>query len=177
MLLLNYCVQRMFAYKVIGDEDCLNDFNNNHTVSDINKVDWSGLYFQLSIEHTFGTIPYRWETKNGKTYKKAKLLRIEFFDLDIVKYTNNLSHSNIPGDQKAQVIKNEFNISENKCLVDELGFLNKCLLIEEIKNEYELVISHKLLSKLKYSEKTLCTFNCHSKYPIIKSWIDCENVF
>ncbi|VBB17549.1 hypothetical protein YASMINEVIRUS_11 [Yasminevirus sp. GU-2018] len=149
--------QTITVYKVIGDEDCLSDYVRKHSTP--TTSDWSGIYFQFSIDHALRSLFYR--TDQG--YEKMRLVEITFKGLDVFKLTGDIFIDGSVSDvEKSTVVKDTLSIDKQKKLVESV---KGALMIEELKNDFELIVPiHMILDN-----KVSCDEVVLKEYKIEKS--------
>lgn len=136
------------------------------------SVDRRAIYTQFRRKHVLGTVPYKWETRQGEdnNTRYATLKAITFRHLDILAFDGPLMHDGtVSGKEKATAIKSilatvQESTDEAPCpqsqtsttapsllpsLMDELGRRGKAAMIRETDDEWELVLPHNLLETIR----------------------------
>mmetsp|Transcript_65592 Transcript_65592/g.122283 ORF Transcript_65592/g.122283 Transcript_65592/m.122283 type:complete len:253 (-) Transcript_65592:9-767(-) len=130
-------------------------------------LDWRALYTQFQRKHVLGTVPYRWD----KGFMDATLVSATFDNLDIVVLEGDMMHDgSVSGKEKALAVKRLLGLDEEVALMEMLGTQGKVALVKETDDEWELVIPHELLAKLKFIEHRVAHFKRHAALPITHRW-------
>lgn len=190
-------VPSITVYKIIaGLDTSLHDYNekcHQEARNNVQQSDWRALYTQFQRQHVLGTLPYRWEQATHAT-----LVEVTFQNLDILVMDGPFLYSgHVSGERKASIIKEKLGITSDKALMHELGNQGKAALIRETEHEWELVISHEWVDRMKrcdasasdveshdddddkdetsttpmyYSERVVAQFERHPTMPITRRW-------
>jgi hypothetical protein len=147
----------MIIYKIIGD-----DFINS--IPKISLFDWSGIYFQFTIEHALRYVSKKWEDGNNKLY----LIKIELPEnLPIYKLEEDLfSYPYISGEEKAIEAKKLLNEKYNLKIGNKDKLIEKIqggLLIKEYPDEFEIVFSHSIVNEYLTNYQILFEFKNENK--------------
>jgi len=147
----------MKIYKLIGDENSITLYIEKHKSN--KKTDWTGTYFQTTIDNALSCYGYRIDQK----YKEMNLIEIEIIDsLDILIVNGKFIYNpKINGNKKAEIIKSNLNIEKTKLLCDYLKENNTIIKCLEFENEYEIFIPHDL--HFIKSEKIINTYYINKK--------------
>ena len=181
-------VPNLRAYKVLGDDMTLESMQHHAWESDdldgrdsIQDPEWQALYMQFKRSHVLGTVPYRWESK-AKAYTHAQLVEVLFDSIEIVVLDGAVLHdASVGGDTKATLVKTHLRLGNSCCeddddktgrLMHELGKSGKAALVRETEDEWELLIPHCLLPRLRFSEKVIARWRRHPTLPIASHWCD-----
>lgn len=162
-------------YKALaGSDPSLKAYNDECVASHDDRVElqrreWRALYTQFQREHVLGTVPYRWD--HGLT--EAAVVAVTFEALDVVVLDGRIFHDgSVSGAEKATAVKAALGIDAAAPLMEALGAQRKVALVRETATEWELVIPHGLLARLRASERVVARFKRHAQLPITRSW--CE---
>lgn len=133
----------------------------------LQHLDWRALYTQFQRDHVLGTVPYRWE----KDHTDATLVQVIFDSLDILVLDGPMFHDGaVSGADKALEVKKHLGIDLATPLMEALGEQGKVALVRETEEEWELVIPHQLLPKLKFSERVVALFRRHQQFQVTHKW-------
>lgn len=154
----------MFVYyKIVDSADC--KFDLEHVTKRTTNSDWSAIYLQTSISHALNYLEHKaYQTE----YNYLLLVKFSTRLENIVIHDKIFGNPNISGNEKATLLKEQFNMSSDLLLMDNL---NKPLLLLDNDAEYELIVPHHLLTNsnfqieiLKiYSIKTINKFGIQMK--------------
>mmetsp|Transcript_65037 Transcript_65037/g.121153 ORF Transcript_65037/g.121153 Transcript_65037/m.121153 type:complete len:211 (+) Transcript_65037:77-709(+) len=129
--------------------------------------DWRALYTQFQREHVLGTLPYKWD----KGYTDATLVSATFAHLNIVVLEGDVMYDvGVSGQEKAVAIKRLLCLDETSSLMQMLGRQGKAALVKETQEEWELIIPHRLLPELSFTECRVAEFKRHALLPITHAW-------
>ena len=153
------------AYKVVPDSDgSLVGYNSICSHGTKPPTDWSAMYLQFQSDHVLGTVPYRWE----RGHTNAKLVEVTFHDLLTVVVIDGpiIYDGTISGKEKATRIKQLMGNDVSLPLMEYLGKQGKMAAIRGTEHEWELIISHSLLSTLSFTKTEVALFERHSRMPV-----------
>lgn len=164
------------AYKVLGDDmtltgmlDAAWDLDDLDGRGSLQHPEWQALYMQFQGGHTLGTVPYRWESQ-VKDYKEAQLLEVTFEVVQVLIFSGDVLHdASLSGADKACIAKRAAGI-EGDLLMESLGRQGKVALVKESEEEWELLVPHCLLPRLRFQEQVLVRWRRHSQMPVTASW-------
>lgn len=178
------CVQNLRAYKVFGDDMTLQSMRDHAwAFDDLDGRDgqqhpeWQALYMQFKQSHVLGTVPYRWDKM---AYTHAQLVEVLFDSLEVVVFDGPLLHDGSVGaEEKAAAVKTHLQLASSAAedektglLMHELGKSGKAALVRETEEEWELLIPHCLVPRLRFSEKPLARWRRHKSWPESSHWCD-----
>lgn len=156
------------CYKMLGSESNCSDYIAAQPPK--TRSDWSGFYLQLNRAHALGTLGYRWD----QGYEEANLLEITFVPRTILLCVDPIfSQSNLTGEEKAKMVKNELSLSQDDLLMDQIGTVDSylCCLETELP-EFEIIIPLPLLQSSIHSEKIIQNFKSKNKISIFTKQVD-----
>eukprot|EP00913_Durusdinium_trenchii_P020327 g19096.t1 len=181
--------EELQVYKVLGTEESLLEYNAHASrfARPPDWNDWKAMYTQFDLEHTLGTVPYRWEQQNqeGEDYTHANLVKVSFAKpLPVVLASGPAFwDAALPGRRKAELVKEALSlkmeelktarnrsVNRSEPLMVELGRQQKALLMQETEAEWELIFSHEHLAALEQHSELVCTFHRSSQWPITATW-------
>ncbi|CAK9045391.1 Hypothetical protein SCF082_LOCUS25650, partial [Durusdinium trenchii] len=129
--------EELQVYKVLGTEESLLEYNAHASrfARPPDWNDWKAMYTQFDLEHTLGTVPYRWEQQNqeGEDYTHANLVKVSFAKpLPVVLASGPAFwDAALPGRRKAELVKEALSLKMEEPLMVELGRQQKALLMQE----------------------------------------------
>ena len=179
------------AYKVFGDghtaesmRHCAWEMDDLDGRDSIQHPEWKALYQQFKALHVLGTVPYRWESKTC-AYTHAQLVEVHFDSLDVILLDGPLLHDGRVGaHEKAGAVKTHLGLGKmpvleasadaerSGLLMHEIGRLGKAALVRETEDEWELLVPHCLLPRLRFSETIIARWRRHRTLPISTHWLN-----
>lgn len=134
ILAVSLLMNAIVVYKVIGSEDSISEYVQT---CEQTTNDWSGIYFQLSIEHAEEAIYYRCDK-----YKTGKLMKAEIRQTSHIEKISDVRMCNpgITGAEKASIVKELLGMDANTVLLRDM--LYDCIFVEEHVDQYELIVPH-----------------------------------
>lgn len=119
-------------YKVVDSNFNINELPYK------SESDFSGLYLQTSEEHALCYLEHRAELAVTDTIYLAKFtLLTDYYKID----DELFGRPDIPAAEKAKILKLQFNIPDEKFLIESL---DKPIMMLDNPNDYELIIPHHL---------------------------------
>lgn len=137
-------------YKIIESE--FGYFDIKEIGKRTTNADWSAIYLQTSIEHALNYLEHKAYLTN---YHKLLLIELTT-NLDCLKISDPIfGIGNITGEEKSNLLKKQFNISNDLLLMDNV---QKPLLLLDNDCQYELVVPHYLFNESNFKIKILRTY-------------------
>eukprot|EP01050_Picozoa_sp_SAG11_P014719 SAG11_NODE_1842_length_4179_cov_2.865931_2_plen_290_part_00 len=161
------------VYKVLAGADVtLASYNRDCVAADGDgapqRQDWKAIYTQFTRHHVLGTVPHRWGREGVSV---VRLVAVTFDALDIVVLDGALMHDGaLSGATKAAAAKRVLGLPPAAPLMAALGERGQAALVRETAAEWELVMPHALLSRLRYAERAVARFERHARMPTTRRW-------
>lgn len=154
-------------YKVVGGRANLHEYVRQGAGS-VKHLDWQALYCQFLREHVLGTIPYRWDGN----FADATLIQARLVDpVDVLRVDGKVFHEGgTSGAEKARMLKSILQIPDTEALMPALGRRNRCMLVRETEEEWELLLPHDYLERARIEERAVCRFKRHKQVPVTAAW-------